>query len=44
MKTPVTAIECLQYGERLTEVEEVHTLLNTEPAVGFRLHEKGWSG
>jgi hypothetical protein len=44
-----TAIACPQYGERLAEVEEVHTLLNTEPVVGFRLHDeavqwlKGWA-
>ncbi len=43
-----TAIACPQYGERLAEVEEVHSLLNTEPPVGFRLHDeavqwlKGW--
>jgi hypothetical protein len=44
-----TAIACPQYGERLAEVEEVHILLNTEPVVGFRLHDeavqwlKGWA-
>jgi hypothetical protein len=43
------AVACLQYGERLAEVEEVHILLNTEPVVGFRLHDgavqwlKGWA-
>ena len=40
---------CPQYGERLADVEELHVLLNTEPVVGFRLHEeavqwlKGWA-
>jgi hypothetical protein len=49
LKTPVTAIACLQYGGRLAEVEEVHSLLNTEPAVGLQLHDeavqwlKGWA-
>jgi len=49
LKTPVTAIACPRYGERLAEVEEVHVLLNTEPVVGFRLHDeavqwlKGWT-
>jgi len=49
LKTPVTAIACPQHGERLAEVEEVHILLNTEPVVGFRLHDgavqwlKGWA-
>jgi hypothetical protein len=45
-----TAIACPQYGERLANVEEVHVLLsNTEPVVGFRLHDgavqwlKGWA-
>jgi len=44
-----TAVACPQYGERLAEVEEVHILLNTEPVVGFRLHEeavqwlRGWA-
>jgi len=44
-----TAIACPQYGERLADVEEVHVLLNTEPVVGFRLHDsavqwlKGWA-
>jgi len=44
-----TAVACPQYGERLADVEEVHILLNTEPVVGFRLHEeavqwlKGWA-
>ena len=43
-----TAVACPQYGERLAEVEEVHSL-NTEPVVGFRLHDgavqwlKGWA-
>ena len=43
------AVACSQYGERLAEVEEVHVLLNTEPVVGFRLHDgavqwlKGWA-
>ena len=37
------------HGERLADVEELHALLNTEPVVGFRLHEeavqwlKGWA-
>jgi hypothetical protein len=49
LKTPVTAIACPQHGERLAEVEEVHTLLNTEPMVSFRLRDgavqwlKGWA-
>jgi hypothetical protein len=46
LKTPVIAIECLQYGERLTEVEELHVLLNTEPAVGFTRRggvAEGWA-
>ena len=44
-----TAVACPQYGERLAEVEEVHVLLNTEPVVGFRLHNeavqwlRGWA-
>jgi len=44
-----TAVACPQYGERLAEVEEVHILLNTEPVVGFKLHDgavqwlKGWA-
>jgi hypothetical protein len=44
-----TAVACPQYGERLAEVEELHVLLNTEPVVGFRLHDeavqwlKGWA-
>jgi hypothetical protein len=44
-----TAVACPQYGERLADVEEVHILLNTEPVVGFRLHDeavqwlKGWA-
>jgi hypothetical protein len=44
-----TAIACPQHGELLTEVEEVHILLNTEPVVGFRLHHgavqwlRGWA-
>jgi len=49
LKTPVTAIACPQHGERLAEVEEVHSLLNTEPVVGFRLRDgavqwlRGWA-
>jgi hypothetical protein len=45
----LTAVACPQYGERLADVEEVHVLLNTEPVVGFRLHDeavqwlKGWA-
>jgi len=44
-----TAVACPQYGERLAGVEELHVLLNTEPVVGFRLHDgavqwlKGWA-
>jgi len=44
-----TAVACPQYGERLADVEEVHVLLNTEPVVGFRLHDgavqwlRGWA-
>jgi hypothetical protein len=44
-----TAVACPQHGERLAEVEEVHILLNTEPVVGFRLHDeavqwlRGWA-
>jgi hypothetical protein len=45
----LTAIACPQYGERLTDVEEVHVLLITELVVGLRLHDeavqwlKGWA-
>ncbi len=35
-----TAIACPQYGVRLAEVEELHSLLNTEPAVGLQLHDE----
>jgi len=44
-----TAVACPQHGERLADVEELHVLLNTEPVVGFRLHEeavqwlRGWA-
>ena len=44
-----TAVACPQYGEKLADVEEVHVLLNTEPVVGFRLHNeavqwlRGWA-
>jgi len=44
-----TAVACPQYGEKLADVEEVHILLNTEPVVGFRLHDeavqwlRGWA-
>jgi hypothetical protein len=44
-----TAVACPQYGERLADVEELHVLLNTEPVVGFKLHEeavqwlRGWA-
>ena len=44
-----TAVACPQHGERLAEVEELHVLLNTEPVVGFRLHDgavqwlRGWA-
>jgi len=44
-----TAVACPQYGERLAEVEELHVLLNTEPVVGFKLHDgavqwlRGWA-
>jgi hypothetical protein len=34
-----TAVACPQHGEKLADVEEVHVLLNTEPVVGFRLHD-----
>jgi hypothetical protein len=49
LKTTVTTIACPQHGERLADVEEVHILLNAEPAVGFRLRDgavqwlKGWA-
>jgi hypothetical protein len=45
----LAAIACLQYGERLADVEKVHSLLNTEPTVGLQLHDeavqwlKGWA-
>jgi hypothetical protein len=44
-----TAVAYPQHGGRLAGVEEVHILLNTEPVVGFRLHDgavqwlKGWA-
>ena len=44
-----TAVACPQCGEKLADVEEVHVLLNTEPVVGFRLHDgavqwlRGWA-
>jgi hypothetical protein len=44
-----TAVACPQHGERLAGVEEVYVLLNTEPVVGFRLHDeavqwlRGWA-
>jgi hypothetical protein len=44
-----TAVACPQHGERLADVEELHVLLNTEPVVGFRLHDeavqwlRGWA-
>jgi hypothetical protein len=44
-----TATACPQYGEELADVEELHVLLNTEPVVGFRLHDgaaqrlRGWA-
>jgi len=44
-----TAVACPQHGGRLAGVEEVQVLLNTEPVVGFRLHDgavqwlKGWA-
>ena len=44
-----TAVACPQYGERLADVEELRVLLNTEPVVGFRLHDgavqwlRGWA-
>jgi hypothetical protein len=44
-----TAVACPHYGEKFVDVEEVHVLLNTEPVVGFRLHDgaaqwlKGWA-
>ncbi len=37
-----------QHGEKFVDVEELHVLLNTEPVVGFKLHDdavqwlKGW--
>ena len=44
-----TAVACPQHGEKFVDVEELHVLLNTEPVVGFRLHDgavqwlKGWA-
>jgi len=44
-----TAVACPQHGEGLAEVEELHALLNTEPVVGFKLHDgavhwlRGWA-
>ncbi len=44
-----TAVACPQHGELLAGVEELHVLLNTEPVVGFRLHDgavqwlRGWA-
>ena len=44
-----TAVACPQHGGRLADVEELHVMLNTEPVVGFRLHDwavqwlKGWA-
>ncbi len=44
-----TAVACPHYGEKFVDVEEVHVLLNTEPVVGFRLHDeavqwlRGWA-
>jgi len=44
-----TAVACPQHAEGLAGVEEVHILLNTEPVVGFMLHDgavewlKGWA-
>jgi len=44
-----TAVACPQHAEGLAGVEELHVLLNTEPVVGFRLHDgavewlKGWA-
>ncbi len=44
-----TAVACPHYGEKFVDVEELHVLLNTEPVVGFRLHDgavqwlKGWA-
>jgi hypothetical protein len=43
------AVACPQHGEKFVDVEEVHILLNTEPVVGFQLHDgavqwlKGWA-
>jgi hypothetical protein len=43
------AVACPHYGEGLAEMEKLHVLLNTEPVVGFRLHDKavwwlrGWA-
>ena len=44
-----TAIACPMYATRFVDVEELHVLLNTEPVVGFRLHDgavqwlRGWA-
>jgi hypothetical protein len=44
-----TAVACPQHAEGLAGVEELHVLLNTEPVVGFRLHDgavewlNGWA-
>jgi hypothetical protein len=44
-----TAVACPQHADVLTDIEEVHILLNTEPVVGFMLHReavdwlKGWA-
>jgi hypothetical protein len=44
-----TAVACPQHGEKFVDVEELHVLLNTEPVVGFRLHDgavqwlRGWA-
>jgi len=36
-----TVIACQQHAEVLGGVEEAHVVLNTDPAVGLRLHEGG---
>jgi hypothetical protein len=44
-----TAIACPMYATRFVDMEEVHILLNTEPIIGFRLHDeavqwlRGWA-
>jgi hypothetical protein len=44
-----TAIACPMYATRFVDMEEVHILLNTEPIIGFKLHDeavqwlRGWA-